>query len=235
MVLPAPDLTVAERATASRGSSAEAIYRMVARALARRGCRGGTLLDVGCGQGELLRYVASAVDEYVGADVLRYDGFPIDRRFVAIDLDQGRVPLPDACAEIVAAVETVEHLENPRAFFRELRRLVKPGGIVLVTTPNQLSLLSLLTLLTKGQFNAFQEAPGLYPSHLTALLEIDLVRIARENRFWDVSVEYSQSGRMPFTPAKWPRWAGLRGRAFSDNLLGAARAPDHEAASRRSE
>ena len=53
---------------------------------------------------------------------------------VQIDLDAGRVPLPDASAETVVAVETIEHLENPRAFFRELFRLAKPGGTVLVTT-----------------------------------------------------------------------------------------------------
>ena len=45
-----------------------------------------------------------------------------------------------------------------------------------MTTPNQLSLLSKMTLLFRGQFNAFQEGPGLYPAHRTALLEIDLLR-----------------------------------------------------------
>lgn len=74
----------------------------------------------------------------------------------------------------------IEHLENPRAFIRVLVRLTKPGGWVFVTTPNQLSLLSQMTLMLKNQFNAFQEAPSLYPAHITALLEIDLIRITTE-------------------------------------------------------
>ena len=143
---------------------------------------------------------------------------PGDARFIQIDLDAGRVPLPDASAEWVVAVETIEHLENPRAFLRELVRLVKPGGTVLVSTPNQLSLLSLLTLVTKRQFNAFQEAPGLYPAHLTALLEIDLLRMAAECRLENAAIRYSDSGRMPFSARHWPL-AGFRGRLFSDNLL----------------
>jgi 2-polyprenyl-3-methyl-5-hydroxy-6-metoxy-1,4-benzoquinol methylase len=120
-------------------------------------------------------------------------------------------------------VETIEHLENPRAFVRELARLAKPGGTVLVTTPNQLSLLSKLTLLTRNQFNAFQEAPGLYPAHITALLEVDLRRIARETGLEGVEVHYSGFGRIPFTARHWPR--PLQGRAFSDNVALLARRP----------
>ena len=218
-----PNFDAIARAGPSIGSSGDAIYRMVVWALVKcRPAGGGTLLDIGCGKGELRRYVAAHVEDYVGADVIRYDAFPADARFLQTDLDTGQVPLPSASAEVVVAVETIEHLENPR----ELRRLVCSGGWVMVTTPNQLSLLSKLTLLTKGQFNSFQEAPGLYPAHLTALLEIDLLRMAREVGFREAFIEYSHSGRIPFTSAKWPRRLGLGGRAFSDNLLVAARASD---------
>jgi 2-polyprenyl-3-methyl-5-hydroxy-6-metoxy-1,4-benzoquinol methylase len=48
----------------------------------------------------------------------------------------------DDYADVVASVETIEHLENPRAFMRQLARVVKPGGVVIVSTPNQLSLLT---------------------------------------------------------------------------------------------
>lgn len=208
-----------ERAAASCGGSSQAVYQMVARALARRHSGGGTLLDVGCGVGALRSYAAAHVQDYVGADVIRYEDFPAEARFVSIDLDAGRVPLPDACAEVVAAVETIEHLENPRAFFRELRRLVKPGGLIVVTTPNQLSLLSKLTLLTKNQFNAFQEGPGLYPAHITCLLEEDLRRIARETGLDQVEIAYSDHGRLPLSARSWPTGFGFHGRRFSDNLL----------------
>ncbi len=218
--------SVVERAGPSLGGSSRAVHRMVARVLARRHPGGGTLVDVGCGRGDLQKYVSPHIAVYLGADAVRYEGYPAGERFFEIDLDAGRVPLPDASAEVVTAVETIEHLENPRAFCRELRRLAKPGGLILVTTPNQLSLISLLTLLTKKQFNAFQEAPGLYPAHLTALLEIDLRRIARECGLVEIEIAYSASGRLPGTAAHWPAGLGFRGCLFSDNLLMSARVPD---------
>ena len=208
---------VEDRARVSRGTSHEAIHRRVAAVIRRRRSGGGTLLDVGCGVGSLWPFVAEDFDHYLGADVVRYDGFPEAGTFCPVDLDAGRVDLPDAAADVVAAVETIEHLENPRAFMRELVRLTRPGGLVIVTTPNQLSLLSKLTLLLRNQFNAFQERPGLYPAHLTALLEIDLLRIARECGLIDAAARYTNSGRMPGTPWSWPRPLG--GRAFSDNVI----------------
>jgi len=70
---------------------------------------------------------------------------------------------------------------------RSLVALARPGGWVLVTTPNQLSWLSLLCLVVKNRFAAFQDVH--YPAHLTALLEVDLRRLAREASLRDVSRE----------------------------------------------
>lgn len=217
-------LSVEERARRSLGSSGEAIYRMVANAIATRHTGGGTLLDVGCGSGRLWPFVRGDFDRYVGVDAVRYDGFPAEGEFHAADLDAGHVPLADALADVVAAVETVEHLENPRAFVRTLVRLAKPGGWVIVTTPNQLSATSRLSLLMRGQHQAFGE--GSYPAHITALLEVDLRRIAAECGLSDVAVEYSGSARVPLTGRHYPRaLARLWPRGLSDNVLLAGRKP----------
>ena len=168
---------VENRAKQSLGASGDHIYQMVARIIAQRHSQGGVLVDVGCGQGKLYSLVNNGFNRYLGVDAVRYDDLPTQIEFIPFDLDIGKVPLPEQVADVVCAVEVIEHLENPRALMRELVRLTKPGGLVIVTTPNNLSLLSKLTLILKNQFNAFQEAPGLYPAHITALLEIDLIRI----------------------------------------------------------
>ena len=215
--------TVEERARATGGTSGAPIYEMVARVVKARHAGGGRVLDVGCGTGVLWGHLRDQFDAYGGSDVVRYEGFPEGGEFRAVDMDTGRAPWDDGCADAVVAVETIEHVENPRAFVRELARLARPGGLVVVTTPNQLSWLSLLTLATKGHFNAFAEAPGLYPAHITALLEIDLLRIARECGLADAAIHYTDSGRLPGTGRHWPRPFG--GRRFSDNLLMVARKP----------
>src|SRR5688572_26602624 len=124
---------VEQRARRSLGTSEDAIYGMVAAALTGRHPGGGVLLDVGCGRGDLWPYVADRFSRYTGADVVHYEGFPGGGEFHRVELDTGRVPLPDDWADVVVAVETVEHLENPRALVRELVRLAKPGGWVAVT------------------------------------------------------------------------------------------------------
>jgi SAM-dependent methyltransferase len=214
------------RARSTGGTSAGAIYRMVAEAIAAAGVRGGAVADVGCGTGALWPWVRDRFDRYIGIDLIRYEGFPAEGEFRKADLDTGRTDLPDGSADAVAAVETIEHVENPRAFMRELVRLARPGGWVFVTTPNQLSLLSKLSLLTRNEFNAFQERPGLYPAHITALLESDLVRIARECGLADPVVAYSGSGRIPLTSRSYPAALARRlSRPLSDNVLIAARKP----------
>jgi 2-polyprenyl-3-methyl-5-hydroxy-6-metoxy-1,4-benzoquinol methylase len=203
------------RALQSRGTSAAAIYQMAARAVQRAG-RCDVLLDVGCGSGALRGFVAHRIARYVGADIARYQDFSTDAEFYPVNLDRLPTPLTDGFADVVVAVETIEHLENPRALMREMVRLCRPGGWVVVTTPNQLSLASKASLLLKNRFVAFQDAPGLYPTHITALLEIDLIRIALECGLVDCAIFYSGSGRIPLTRWHWP--SRLRGRAFSDNL-----------------
>lgn len=206
------------RAGQSLGRSEDAIYRMVAEAAGESCAASGVVVDVGCGGGSLYPYLRGRFSRYIGIDALRYENFPAGAELVLADLNSARWPLAGGVADAVAAVEVIEHLENPRAFFRELIRLVKPGGTVLVTTPNQRSFLSLLTLVVKGRFSAFQDVH--YPAHLTALLEIDLRRIAAECGLADVVVKYSRSGRVVLTPWHYPRsLTMLTPRAFSDNLL----------------
>src|ERR1700733_541252 len=206
------------RARKSRGTSNQDILEMVVRTLAERRISGECILDVGCGQGDLCSFVRPRFSRYIGIDAVRYEDFPEQAEFCLLDLDSGRIPFPEGSADVVAAVEVIEHLENPREFMRKLASLAKPGGWVIVTTPNQLSFLSLLTLVVKHKFQAFQDVH--YPTHLTALLEVDLRRIASECGLGNIAIEYSCSGRVPLTARHYPRLlSGRWPRAFSENVL----------------
>ena len=209
------DAAVQERAARSLGRAHERIYRTASRLLETRGA-GGTLLDAGCGTGGFWRAVSARFSACTGVDAVRYPELPAAVHFVAANLD-GRLPLDDASVDTAAAIEVVEHLENPRTFVRELARVTKPGGWIVLTTPNQLSALSLLCLAAKGSFSAFQD--GDYPAHRTALLEIDLRRIASESGLEEVAVEYTRWGRLPLTPWHYPgAIAALAPRRCSDNV-----------------
>jgi SAM-dependent methyltransferase len=214
-----------DRALDSRGSSDSDALLGLVRALVQARGTSDVVVDMGCGTGRLHDVLAGCYRRYVGVDVVRHAGFPDapDAEFVQLDLDRADGALPAHTADVVCCVETIEHLENPRALARQLDRLARPGALIIVTTPNQLSLLSKLSLVLKNEFVHFQEGPGLYPAHVTALLECDLRRIAQETGWQDVAVHYSGEGRIPGIAARWPRWltarTGWRGRAFSDNIV----------------
>lgn len=213
------------RARLSEGRSATAIHRMVAGAIAARSLTNLVLADVGCGNRDLFPLVAERCTRYVGIDAVRYEGFPQGAEFIPADLNAGdALAIGDEQADVVVALETIEHLENPRAFIRLLGRLARPGGWVIVTTPNQRSLLSLATLMTRGQFSQFQDVH--YPAHVTALLDIDLRRMASEIGLDQVSIDFSRSGRIVFTARHYPAvLSALFPVALSDNVMLAGRRP----------
>lgn len=98
----------------------------------------GRLLDVGCGAGyfvaEALRggWDASGIDVNAGLveTVRRRDGLPLAEGRVE-DID-----LPDGALDAATLWDSLEHVEDPMATLRATRRLVRPGGLLALSTPN---------------------------------------------------------------------------------------------------
>ena len=215
-------MNVEARARATLGASSDAIHRALVAEFDARGVRGGTLVDVGCGRGDLRRFLGNRFDRYVCLDVIAYEDRPGDVEFHLVDLDSADWPMLDVRADVVAAVETIEHLENPWAFVRALARIARPGGWAAVTTPNQLSALSLLTLAVKQRFSAFQDS--MYPMHRTALLASDLERAMTAAGFDAVAVAFTAHGRLPFSARHYPvSVAAACPRLCSDNVIAIGR------------
>lgn len=214
---------VVARALSSDGESEPAVHRAISEIVESLGIRGELMIDVGCGRGKLWPAMRSRFSRCIGVDAARYPGLPPDMELCETPLDSP-IPLPDARGDLVVCVETIEHLENPRALMRELTRLAKPGGWLIVTTPNQLSLLSLMSLFVNQRFEYFQDVH--YPAHLTALLPVDLERMAAECGLKESTIRYTMSGRTPLTGKHYPAFLSRAfPRALSDNVLLAARRP----------
>jgi SAM-dependent methyltransferase len=75
------------------------------------------------------------------------------------NLNSEKLPYPDASFDAVTATEVVEHLEDHRAVLRDLHRVLKPGGLCILSTPNILNLNSRLRFLWFGYGNLFGPLP----------------------------------------------------------------------------
>lgn len=176
------------------GQSGDAIYALALRALDVAPVRSGVAVDAGAGAGNFTRILSERFEHVHTLDAFRPADLPANTVFHETDLN-GPWPLADGIADLLVALEVVEHLENPRHFFREIARILRPGGCGFVSTPNNHSLFSLLTLLTKGQHRAFQ-APS-YPAHITPVLKIDLERMLQENGLLRLGYFYSNRDHLP--------------------------------------
>jgi 2-polyprenyl-3-methyl-5-hydroxy-6-metoxy-1,4-benzoquinol methylase len=203
----------------SGGISSEPIKSLILRVLARERAS-GSLLDFGAGTGELLSrlHALSRFDRLAGVDLFpRPAAMPPAVEWHQQDLND-HVAI-DRPFDTVICSETIEHLENPRHVFRSLRRLVRPGGLVVLTMPNQESIRSYAGLMFAGHFTHFLGA--CYPAHITALLRMDLARMCAETGFDPPRFEFTGDGAIPkLARVHWQQisFGLLRGRLFSDNL-----------------
>lgn len=128
----------------------QAIIRSVLELLADVPGEGRRVLDVSCKRGEILKALRERGFAVQGTqfaeDAPGVDGVPVDK---GVNLLKG-LPYPDASFDVVTLVEVIEHLENHRAALSELARVLKPGGILILTTPNVMRIKSRLHFFLTG-------------------------------------------------------------------------------------
>jgi len=96
------------------------------------------ILDLGCGDGHILRTLRSAGYRHLhGLDISEY---AIRRlRGEGIQMHRGRlphIPLPDDTFDVVIASQVLEHVIRRGRFVKEIRRVLKPGGLACVFVPD---------------------------------------------------------------------------------------------------
>lgn len=217
------DLATARRNASelSGGTSSDVIKDLVVRCLRHEGVpEGGRLLDYGAGKGELLMqlHALNMFQTLAGADLFsRPEGLPDNINWHQQDLND--VLHVDRQFDAIVCTETIEHLENPRHTFRCLSEQLRPGGLLVLTMPNQESIRSYVGLIFGGHFTQF--LGSCYPAHITALVRMDLIRMCQETGFGPPVFRYTDSGCIPkLTSIKWQQisFGLLKGRLFSDNV-----------------
>ena len=110
--------------------------------LARTLCRGLDVLDVASGEGYGTALLAQTARSVIGVELNAEAIAHASKNYTAPNLrfahgDARNMALPDACVDIVISFETIEHFYEHDAFLAEVRRVLRPGGRLVISSPER--------------------------------------------------------------------------------------------------
>lgn len=148
---------------------------LAAEVLAKFTGPGKRALDLGTGRGAMAERLQLMGCEVLAADLIR-DDYEAQVPHVTINFDQ-----PDFAAslgpktfEVVTAIEVIEHVESPIGFLRNVRKLLSPDGIAILTTPNVDCLPARIKHLFSGKIRMMDEHGD--PTHISPIFYELLLR-----------------------------------------------------------
>lgn len=133
--------------------------------------------DIGSGE----RSLSSAIDSNV-AFCHSFDLEPFDDKTKKWDIED-KFPFDYPAADIVTMLEVVEHLKNPWSCLKNVADIIKPGGLLVLTTPNPKWSTTRVNLLAKGFITCFTESDLLLNHHVFVALPHILERVLADNGF----------------------------------------------------
>jgi ubiquinone/menaquinone biosynthesis C-methylase UbiE len=136
-----------------------------------------TVLDIACGTGYGLGYLKAKASRVIGADV-DLDAAKLARQECSenagVLLGNGlELPFEDSIFDVVTSFETLEHIHRRDRFLEELHRVLKPGGQLILSTPN-----AIYTQPVDGKpsnpFHIFEYTPQELRSEIERYFEIEM-------------------------------------------------------------
>jgi SAM-dependent methyltransferase len=161
------------------------------------------MLDVGCGEGFFLSEAKSVGWEVHGTEFSEIY-LPICRA-KGIEMRTGRLDAsnyPNGSFDVIAWIEVIEHIDHPQQELEKMFQLLRPGGVVYVTTPN---FNSVSRRVLRGNWTVID-----YPGHLVYYTPDTLRRLFKRNGFEPIRIKTDgiSPGRLK---------DGLRGRSSGDH------------------
>lgn len=174
--------------------------------VALRLLRGGErLLDIGCWNGYLLERIRDAglYKDLYGVDIVA-EAVEVTRskRFSAqvVDLNAELLPFPDGYFDGVTMLAVLEHIFDPYAVIKEVHRVMRPGGELVIDVPNVASFTNRLRILF-GRLPVTSTDPGWDGGHLHYFTKHALDRFLQDNGF--VIIKRKTSGGRPKLREWW--------------------------------
>ncbi|MDI3501051.1 MAG: hypothetical protein PWP22_822 [Thermoanaerobacter sp.] len=149
--------------------------------------KGDRLLDVGCGDGTLGYHAKNMYNEIYGVDISEKALKIARKRGVItfkVDLNKDKLPFQDNFFDAVTCLDVIEHVIDPRFLIKEIYRVLKTGGILIISTPNIRDWKYLFSLIFKGKFPKTSDDTELWDGgHLHYFTFKDIEELLKSNGF----------------------------------------------------
>ena len=100
--------------------------------------RGKVVADIGCGAGSFLSHVSGLAKKVVAIEPTeRYHNSLRQRGYDVFSYATDALKLYPECVDLAVTFQVIEHVLNPRLFLAEIAALLKPGGLLIIATPNR--------------------------------------------------------------------------------------------------
>ena len=101
----------------------------------------GDLLELGCGEGRGIHELKELVDSYTAIDKIGEILNKLGEKYPDVNFIQSNIPpfhgIESEKYDTVVSFQVIEHIKKDRLFLEEIYRVLKPGGMALITTPNR--------------------------------------------------------------------------------------------------
>lgn len=163
-----------------------------------------TILDAGCGSGaSILFNLVGRANKLIGIDLVKFDPILSQAGIILLNNDLSKIDIDDSSVDLVISRSVLEHLSDVESIYKEIHRILRPGGSFLFLVPNLWDYVSIISYLIPNKFHAFiisklteREAKDVFPTYYKSNTERSIKGLASITSFDVESIEHL--GQYPY-------------------------------------
>jgi ubiquinone/menaquinone biosynthesis C-methylase UbiE len=163
-----------------------------------------TVVDAGCGaNAPLLVNLVGRANNLIGVDLVKFNPNLLNKGMTFLNSDLAKMEIDDSSVDIVISRSVLEHIKDVENVYREIHRILRPGGKFIFLVPNMWDYVSILSYLIPNKLhkiivNKFTGRPGekTFDTYYESNTKGSIQRLVKKTGFDIISLEYL--GQYPY-------------------------------------